>query len=463
MNFPADESHTSDLAAALIAWLPQQRWFAGKSRNIVEARPTLLAILPSEPAEVRLWLVAVHYRDGGTETYQLPLLQREQFDDSLGHAFVGVVDGRFCYDALWDKSATPAWLRGIAAETTAAPLQFHRNAKIDEIPVDAPSLVLSGEQSNTSAVFGDSAIMKVFRRIESGQNPDIEIHEALSNAGAHHIARLLGYLDAELPGGGRASLAMLQEFMTTATDGWELAKISVRDLMAEADLHAEEAGGDFAGEAYRLGQTTAAVHTELAAAFGTSTLGTAELAERAAAMSVRLDEALREVAQLEPAEEGLRATYQALADAAPLTVQRIHGDLHLGQMLRTAQRWIMLDFEGEPAKTIVERRAPDSPLRDVAGMLRSFDYAANHQSIDSGSTPQRDYRAREWSERNSDTFCAGYAEAAGHDPRDQATLLASFEADKAVYETLYEARNRPTWLPVPVASLDRIAHRAEDS
>ncbi len=463
MMSSAEETHSSDLATTLVTWLPQQRWFAGKSREIAAVRPALHATLPGEPDRVQLWLVGVDYRDGGSETYHVPLVSRAQFDESLGHAFIGVVEGRYCYDALRDKSATPVWLHAIADETDAPPLRFRRTAEVEAIPVDAPSLVLSGEQSNTSAVFGDAAIMKVFRRIESGQNPDIEIHEALSQAGARHIARLLGYLDTELPEGGIASLAMLQEFMTTATDGWELAKISVRDLMAEADLHAEEAGGDFAGEAHRLGQTTAEVHTELAAAFGTTTLDADELAGRAAAMSARLDEALREVAELERAEQGLRATFQALADSAPLTVQRIHGDLHLGQVLRTAHRWIMLDFEGEPAKSIPDRRAPDSTLRDVAGMLRSFDYAANHQSIDTGSTPQRTYRAMEWSERNRDAFCAGYADAAGHDPREQSTLLAAFEADKAVYETLYEARNRPTWLPVPVASLDRIAHRAEDS
>jgi maltokinase len=140
-------------------------------------------------------------------------------------------------------------------------------------------------------------------------------------------------------------------------------------------------------------------------------------------------------------------------------VQRIHGDLHLGQVLRTSQRWVFLDFEGEPAKSIEERRAPDSPLRDVAGMLRSFDYAANHQVIDSSPTPRATEHADEWAIRNRSAFCAGYADVSGRHPEEDVAVLAAYEADKAVYETVYEARNRPSWLPVPVASLGRIANR----
>src|SRR5207247_2827622 len=129
------------------------------------------------------------------------------------------------------------------------------------------------------------------RRLEPGINPDIEIHEALTELGARHIARLLGSLTADVDG-EQFSLAMLQEYLTTATDGWELAKISVRDLMAEADLHADEAGGDFAGEAERLGEAVASVHADLATAFGTREAAAEQLRERALAMEGRLRKAI---------------------------------------------------------------------------------------------------------------------------------------------------------------------------
>jgi maltokinase len=177
-------------------------------------------------------------------------------------------------------------------------------------------------------------------------------------------------------------------------------------------------------------------------------------------MNARLDAALGEVPALGEVEAGLRQAYAELALAAPITAQRIHGDLHLGQVLRTVHRWVFLDFEGEPAKTISERRELDSPMRDVAGMLRSFDYAARHQLVDIGATPQSEFRAAEWAERNRSAFCLGYAEGGGLDPAEAAVLLRAFEADKAVYESVYEARSRPNWLPIPLASLHRLAETA---
>ena len=454
----------SDITRVFTDWLGQQRWFAGKSRQYtVDAR--LLATLADKPYPVQIWLADVQYPDT-VEHYQVPLVLRTDAAEQLAHAFIGsVADAEggtpiSLYDALHDKEVTGHWLEAIAEQAGVDGVEFVRTAQPDDIPVHEPSLALTAEQSNTSLVFGDAAIMKVFRRLEPGLNPDIEIHAALGTLGSRHVARLLGYATAQLDG-QQWSLAMLQEFMTTASDGWQLATNSVRDLMAEADLHAEEAGGDFAAEAQRLGVATAEVHADLATAFGTSLLSKAELAERVAAMNARLDAALLEVPELAEVEPGLRQAYTDFAGLdQPVVAQRVHGDLHLGQVLRTSHRWVVLDFEGEPAKSITERQAADSPIRDVAGMLRSFDYAARHQLIDIGSTPQSEFRANEWAERNRSAFCTGYAEGGGTDPAEAAVLLRAFEADKAVYESVYEARNRPNWLPIPLASLHRLAGNA---
>jgi maltokinase len=328
--------------------------------------------------------------------------------------------------------------------------------------VDQPSLVLTGEQSNTSMVFGDVAIMKVFRRLHPGINPDIEIQGALTKLGAKHVPALLGSVEAQIDD-ELWSLAMLQEFMTTASDGWELAKTSVRDLMAEADLHADEAGGDFAGESERLGEAVASVHADLATAFGTAEASADSMRERAAAMTERLRRAIDIVPDLAEVAEPLADIYRGVIDVAQsTTLQRIHGDLHLGQALRTVTRWVLIDFEGEPMAEIDARRQYDSPLRDIAGMLRSFDYAGYHRVLEVGWDQQLNYRAGEWSTRNRDAFCFGYARIAGGDPREHGALLRAFEADKAVYEAIYEARNRPGWLPIPLASLSRLATDDEE-
>ncbi len=450
----------ADLQPLVASWLPSQRWFAGKGRPMAVSVRQLAQVVETV-APLSVWLVTASFPDADTpETYQLPLVLRAKPQGSLEHVLLGSIEigGRphWIYDALHDKDVTQWWLTGFRDERVTGALRFHRVGDPTSLPVGETSLALIGEQSNTSLVFGDRAILKVFRRLEPGINPDIEIHEALTELGARHIAKLLGSLTAEIDG-EQFSLAMLQEYMTTATDGWELAKTSVRDLMAEADLHAEEAGGDFAAEAERLGVAAAEVHADLANAFGTETVTGEELSARAATMNMRLDAALVVVPRLAEVEQSLRAAFVAMAEEPkPVTTQRIHGDLHLGQVLRTALRWVFLDFEGEPVKALPDRRAFDSPLRDVAGMLRSFDYAANHQIVDVQGDAQRLYRASEWSERNRAAFCDGYAQAAGRDPRDDGALLRAFEADKAVYEAVYEARHRPGWLGIPLASLSRL-------
>jgi len=444
-------------------WLPTQRWFAGKGRD-ASVDVALLAVLSAGPPEVSIWTAHVSYDDGvgggAAETYQLPLVVRDEPVDSLEHVLLGTLDGerpQWIYDALHDKDVTRAWLEGIRHASSDGPVRFTRNVEADDVPQYEPSLVLTAEQSNTSLMYGDVALLKVFRRLQAGVNPDIEIHAALGERGAQHVARLFGSVETDLDG-APCALAMLQEYLTTATDGWELAKISVRDLMAEADLHADEAGGDFAAEAERLGAAIAETHADLAAAFGERTAEPGEFAARVASMHARLEYAVGAVPQLAELADGLRATLGALASIGrPVTLQRIHGDLHLGQALRTVRRWVIIDFEGEPMANLAARRNPDSPLRDIAGMLRSFEYAGHYRVIEMRADAQLAYRAEEWTKRNRDAFCDGYAAAAGHDPRAQAALLRAFEADKAIYEAVYEARNRPSWLPIPLASLARLA------
>jgi maltokinase len=454
-----------------------QRWFGEKGHDVtVEALATSawLSDANAWPA-VRIGFV---YCSGppGTEfpirVYQLPLSYHREPVEHLAHALIGDWDDPdlgdtrvWVYDALHDKEATPYWLHGLVHGRQLDGLEFHpvhAPRHVVEVPESARSLVLTVEQSNTSLVFDDVALLKVFRRLEPGSNPGVEIESALTEAGSELVPAVLGSARGSWPraGGGTDSgeLAMMTAFQKNATDGWSFATSSVRDLYAEADLHAEEVGGDFAAESHRLGASTAQVHSELAKALGTDVWEPEKLVEHAGAMQRRLDAAAAAIPDLQPYAEGLSHAFRALADLGqPVTVQRIHGDFHLGQVLRTIDGWKLIDFEGEPAKSLIERRALDTPIKDIAGMLRSFDYAARSLLQDHEGDPQIAYRAAEWAERNQRAFCDGYAEVAGTDPREQRELLSAFLADKVIYECLYEARNRPTWLQIPLGAAAQLA------
>jgi maltokinase len=449
------------LTDMLADWIPGQRWFGGKGRQWAGVAEEGFFLDQSDPA-LSVHRVRVSYTDGATETYLVPLSWRSAPAEELASAFVGAVPGsqgeNYAYDAMRDREATVPWLTHLVAASTVGPMHFHP-AGVAYIPEGLPGDVISTEQSNTSLVYGESAILKLFRRLEPGLNPDVEIHDALRRTENQHIAPLLGHIEIDDPAGGEpATVAMLQAFVPNASDGWRLATSSVRDLYAEGDLHADEVGGDFAGESERLGEATASVHADLAAVLPTEPADREWYSAVAGQMSDRLEAALGVVPDLADHADALRALYAAVADTdEPVVRQRVHGDLHLGQVLRTTTGWIVLDFEGEPARPLAARRELDTPLRDVAGMLRSFDYAARHMLVESPGDPQRAYRAQEWAQRNRTAFCEGYSAAPGSVrlSRDSA-LLRAFEADKAVYECVYEARNRPHWLMIPLSSLSRL-------
>ena len=214
------------------AHLGNQRWFAGKGRawSVTDIR-TVARLREQEAAVsgVRIDLVQVSYDDGETETYQLPLATYPRAAEHLSHAFVGEEDDgaggtRFVYDALQDKESTGLWVDGIASGRTGDGFAFHRDPTATELPPGGPSIVVGAEQSNTSLIFGDSLILKVFRKLSPGLNPDIEMHSALAAAGSTHIAAPLGWLEGTWSGPDgqpvTGSLAMSQEFLRGATDGW---------------------------------------------------------------------------------------------------------------------------------------------------------------------------------------------------------------------------------------------------
>lgn len=287
-------------------------------------------------------------------------------------------------------------------------------------------------------IYGDSYILKVFRRVGPGVNPDLELPRALAAAGCARVPAPVAWYEAELPGSEPLTLGVLQPYLRGSDDGWQLA---LRRLVA---------GADFTAEAHALGRATAEVHSALAAALPTLALGPEQTARLAAGMTARLAATCREVPALQPYEAGLRGAFDALAASrgAGVPAQRIHGDLHLGQTLRTVDgSWALIDFEGEPARPLADRRRPEPAVRDIAGILRSFDYAArSHRPF-----------APAWADDCRAAFCEGYARTTGRDPREDPVLLRAYETDKAVYEARYESRHRPDWLHVPMAAIRRLS------
>jgi maltokinase len=426
-------------------WLPRQRWYAGRNREIRHVRAEAVTALPG----MDHMLLEVAYADGGHDRYQV-FVEWDADAERLGRARIGEDGNRAGFDALHDEHAARQILALISDDKTIGGLRFAVEPGA-ELPVDAPARVGDAEQSNTSVVFDSAAVLKVFRRVPPGLNPDLELNRVLARAGSPHVARLLGAIESTDAQGRPLTLGMVSEYARNSAEGWAMAATSARDLLAEPDLHPDEVGGDFSGESFRLGEAVAGVHRTLATELGGSR-GRLPLD----AMLARLADAARSVPEVGPYVARAQAAIRAAGDVA-VDLQRVHGDLHLGQVLRTPAGWLLIDFEGEPGQPVEERRRPDSPLRDVAGMLRSFEYAAYQLLVGrDGEDEKQAGPAREWIDRNQDAFCDGYAGVTGFDPRQHGQVLSAYELDKALYEAAYEARHRPSWLRIPLKSIDRL-------
>ncbi|GFN07249.1 hypothetical protein Smic_58050 [Streptomyces microflavus] len=377
------------------------------------------------------------------DCYQILIGVRTSLPATLAGALIGRVErgplaGRTVYDALHDPRLADLLLERFRRPGTLGSLRFERTATI---PAGLPPRVLDAEQSNSSLVYGDAYILKIFRRVFPGTNPDLELPLALAREGCDRVPAPVAWFEA--PGPEPLTLGVLQPFLHGARDGWQLA------------LTALTAGRDFVPEARALGRATAEVHTALAAALPTPALHGTQTRQLIGRMTQRLEAAAQAVPALTPYVPALRTAFDAVTAlghrGGGWAQQRVHGDLHLGQALRSPDGfWSLIDFEGEPARPLDERRRPAPPVRDVAGMLRSFDYAA------------RSHRPwnPEWAARCRAAYCEGYALASGTDPRGEPELLRAHETDKAVYEVVYEARHRPDWLPVPMAAIQRLAQSA---
>jgi maltokinase len=442
---------------ALAPWLGNQRWFAGKGQRTRDLAIVADTKLVAGDPELRHLIVAVSHGTA-VDYYQILVGLRRKLPERLDYARIGPVGdglgggGRIAYDALHDADLTKPLLAAIAASSSIGTLLMQK-IEGTAFGTGLDSLVLTSEQSNTSLVFGEESILKVFRRLSPGPNPDLEVTTALARLGSSQVAEPLGWIETRLEG-VPTSLAILSRYLRLASDGWSLAATSVRDLYASPDMRAADVGGDFAGESYRLGIATAQIHADLAAALGTDELGRDAVGELTERMFRKLDLASAAVPELVKHADMISESYAELAKLkGPFPVQRVHGDYHLGQVMRTETGWVVLDFEGEPATPLAQRRARSSALRDVAGMLRSFDYAARHQLIGHPDQAALSDVARDWVRRNADAFCAGYAEAGGLDPEANQVLLRALQLDKTVYEVLYEARHRPSWLSIPLDSL----------
>jgi maltokinase len=446
----------------LSEWVLGQRWFASKAREVGHLGVLESIVLREESPMLVLALVEARFQTGTHELYQVPLGLRPA-GESWDERVIGVADGWTVYDALGDPAHGRELLhriRGsadVAGEQGAIRFRWAESAaagfggSVEVRPIGV-------EQSNSSIVFGDELILKVFRRLEPGVNPELELLRFLSERDFDHIAPLAGWYEYA----GRlvdATLGTLQEYLHGAREGWALCLDDLPGFVERA--------GD-------LGAVTGRLHTCLGSeagdpdfapeepSFESLSLLTATIDEEIERMFVDLDADDPALAPLAGRGQEVRERLAALSQIGTGgRLIRTHGDFHLGQTMLADRGWVILDFEGEPARPLPERRRKRSPLRDVAGMLRSFAYAASAASQQRGAVVPDD-----WEERTRAAFLDGYFETVDstllpHGQDAVRKLLSVFELEKAVYELRYELNNRPDWVAIPVAGIERLLDESD--
>ena len=481
---------------ALGAYIARQRW-AGAQGRTIDVIEIVDAGVIRDASPLLHTITAVTYTDGITTQYALPLGVREPGDPLAERAPEFMIPWPdapaplLLYDAVGDPEYIEWLLDAIRTQRTLATTNGELRCTCpDPAAIDTGTLSsvrqLRVEQSNTSVEVGDAIFLKHLRRVELGPSQEVEMSDALVAAGFTHIARLLGRAMWASGDDAPSPLALVQPFLHNSTEGWALALTSLRDLyanaegMRDADPAARRAAVDdqdaaFIAESERLGQVVAEMHLALTGplpdpAMTPAPLTAATLTRWADAMTAELDGLL---ARGDPALEPLRqvrdavvARFDRIRTLPPggLLI-RIHGDLHLGQLLRVDTGWIVLDFEGEPDRTPAQRRELSSPLRDVAAMLRSFDYAAAAAIAERTSPDSNEARkllgyGEAWADANRDAFWGAYLATIGShpllpEPGPALALRRAFEVQKAVYEIGYELGHRPAWAEIPLRFLLR--------
>jgi maltose alpha-D-glucosyltransferase/alpha-amylase len=469
---------------ALPVWLETRRWFADKGRGIATIEIEDAYIERMESHWLALAVTHIAFRDGSSARYLLPLAWTQP---RFGHDEIITSSSGSRDRALIDATQTPwfgEWLLAHFADSNGASsgawtFAPHPGAATDIGSArNSPVSVVRAEQSNSSLRFGDVLIVKLFRRLQPGPNPDEEMLRALAAVGFTRVPRYIGSVSWRSATGEMIAIAMIQEFVPNVGDGWTWM---LQRLQAVATGGIDPTVDDFGPERL-LGQRTGELHHALGgvleAGFAPVSTDHAFITSNTRRTRAAIDETidlLRERhahlpekirARTPEAIAGLRALSnraEGYAEEAQSLRVRVHGDFHLGQTLRTpGEDWTIIDFEGEPARSLDERRQRTSVLKDVAGMLRSFGYARGvaERAADGADGAPRD-RLLEWEKGARRVFLEGYRQAlettndslvpVADDAFGRA--LAAWELDKSLYEVAYEARNRPDWIGLPLRAL----------